>query len=82
MTLEGDSTNHEDVDAERWKAARFHEKDPGAEETIPERENREEEPGAVRKLSVGETVHTLGHVPGGASYLKRGTCIEDKGGCE
>ncbi|KAJ1081065.1 hypothetical protein NDU88_001249 [Pleurodeles waltl] len=33
VTLEGDITNKEDLDAERWKAARLSEKDPGAKET-------------------------------------------------
>ncbi|KAJ1180152.1 hypothetical protein NDU88_005376 [Pleurodeles waltl] len=34
--VEGDSTYQEEVDAERWKAVRTREKDPGAEETTPE----------------------------------------------
>ncbi|KAJ1118219.1 hypothetical protein NDU88_006414 [Pleurodeles waltl] len=86
-TLEGDSTNQEVTDAERWKAARLHEKDPGAEETLSERKDREEEPGVVGKpRGGGETTERPSHVPGGVwlhkvhSYLRRVTCLEDNGG--
>ncbi|KAJ1110905.1 hypothetical protein NDU88_008251 [Pleurodeles waltl] len=66
VILEGDSTN-QDANTERWKAARLHGKDPGAEETLSECEDGEEEPGAVGKLrGGGETAYRPSHVTGGA----------------